>query len=89
MDVLSFYLQKLQRDLEETVMTRQLLQRLVALNFPAGTPCPTFRLGKIDDGKLQTAGALIGSLIAGGVVAPTEPWIRSYLGLPAADAPGV
>jgi phage gp29-like protein len=86
MDVLSFYLQKLQRDLEETVMTEQLLQRLVAYNFPAGTACPTFSLGKIDDGKLQTAGTLIAQLITGGVVAPGEPWIRNYLGIPAEGA---
>ena len=88
MDVLSFYLQKLQRDLEETVITAQLLTRLVAYNFPAGTPCPRFTLGKIDDGKLQTAGALISQLITGRVIQPTEPWIRSYLGLPAADQDG-
>ena len=83
MDVLSFYLQKLQRDLEETVMTEQLLQRLVGYNFPPGTPCPLFRLGKIDDGKLQTATALISALITGQVVQPGEPWIREYLGIPA------
>lgn len=86
MDVLSFYLQKLQRDLEETVMTEQLLQRLVKINFPPGTPCPTFSLGKIDDGKLQTATALISALITGQVVRPDEPWIRNYLGIPAAVA---
>ena len=87
MDVLSFYLQKLQRDLEETVMTEQLIQRLIALNYPPGTPCPTFRLGKIDDGKLQTATTLIAALVAGSVIAPDEPWIREYLGIPAAATP--
>ena len=70
MDVLSFYLQKLQRDLEETVMTEQLLARLVAYNYPPGTACPQFKLGKIDDGKLAAATALISALITGGVVAP-------------------
>ena len=86
MDVLSFYLQKLQRDLEETVMTEQLIQRLVALNYAPGTGCPTFRLGKIDDGKLQTAANLISQLVMGQVVQPGEPWIREYLGIPAAEA---
>jgi len=83
MDVLSFYLQKLQRDLEETVMTEQLIQRLVALNYGPEAACPTFRLGKIDDGKLQTAANLISQLVAGEVVRPGEPWIREYLGIPA------
>ncbi len=89
MDVLSFYLQKLQRDLEETVMTEQLLARLVKYNFAPGTPCPTFRLGKIDDGKLQTATVLISALITGGVVSPDESWIRGYLGIPAAEQTGL
>ena len=89
MDVLSFYLQKLQRDLEETVMTEQLLARLVRLNYPAGTLCPSFRLGKIDDGKLAAATALMTALITGGVVAPDEPWIRGYLGIPAAEQSGL
>ena len=83
MDVLSFYLQKLQRDLEETVMTEQCIARLVKLNYPPGTPSPTFRLGKIDDGKLQTAANLISQLVTGQVVQPGEPWIREYLGIPA------
>ena len=88
MDVLSFYLQKLQRDLEETVMTEQLLARLVAYNYPVGTPCPSFHLGKIDDGKLAAATTLISELIGGGVIAPAEPWIRSYLGIPASEQDG-
>ena len=85
LDVLRFYLQKLQRDLEDVVMNEQVIKRLVAYNFPPGTPRPTFHLGPIDDGKLAAAGALITALIGGGVLAPDEPWIRSYLGLPAAS----
>ena len=83
-NVLSFYLQKLQRDLEETVMNGQVIQRLVGYNFPPGTPCPTFHLGRVDDDRLGATAQLMQTLIAGKVVAPDEPWIRSYLGLPAA-----
>ena len=67
-------------------MTEQLIQRLVYLNYGAGTACPTFRLGKIDDGKLQTAANLISQLVTGQVVQPGEGWIREYLGIPAAEA---
>ena len=83
-DVLGFYLRKIQRDLEETVMNAQLFTRLVAFNFPPGTLVPTFHLGERDDGRLATTGKLITDLVAGNVIAPGEPWIRSYLGLPAA-----
>ena len=46
-------------------------------------------LGKIDDGKLQTATALISALVAGNVIAPNETWIREYLGIPAAEQDGL
>ena len=64
-------------------MTEQLIARLVCLNYGEGTACPTFRLGKIDDGKLQTAANLISQLVSGAVIQPEEGWIREYLGIPA------
>ncbi len=82
-DVLMFYLRKLQRDLEETVVGAQLLAPLVRYNFGPQVPRPRFTLGTLDDGRLQTAGRLIADLVAGKVIAPDEPWIRGYLGLPA------
>ena len=84
-DVLGFYLAKLQRDLEDTVMNAQLLPRLVAYNFGPETPCPTFHLGDLDAGRLETTGKLITDLVAGHILAPDEPWIRGYLGLPSAE----
>lgn len=85
-NVLSFYLQKLQRDLEDIVMNEQVLKHLVTYNFPAGTPVPRFRLGRVDDDRLAATSALMSSLISGGVISPDEPWIRSYLGLPSAPS---
>ncbi len=82
-DVLLFYLRKLQRDLEETVMGAQLIAPLVRYNFGPDVPLPQFTLGALDDGRLAAAGRLIADLVTGKVVAPDEPWIRSYLGLPA------
>jgi phage gp29-like protein len=82
-DVLLFYLRKLQRDLEETVIGAQLLAPLVRYNFGPAVPRPRFTLGNLDDGRLTAAGRLIADLVAGKVIAPDEPWIRGYLGLPA------
>ena len=84
-DVLGFYLNKVQRDLEETVVRTQLFAPLTAYNFAPGTPVPRFALGTVDEGRLATAGQLISDLVAGKVIAPDEPWIRSYLGLPSAQ----
>ena len=89
MDVLRFYLHKLQRDLEQGVVGEQIIRRLVGYNFPPGTACPSFSLGQIDDGQLAAAGTLIKDLVAGQVIAPDEPWIRGYLGLPAKESAGV
>ena len=99
MDVLSFYLQKLKRDLEETVMREQLIRRLVDFNFgpgsagilPAGgrrdggaTGYPRFALGRLDRRNLEQVGTLISDLVQGKVISPDESWIREYLGIPAA-----
>ena len=83
MEVLYFYLEKLKRDLEETVMREQLVRRLVGFNF-AGGRCPRFTLGSLRETDLELLGGLIAKLVDGKVVAPDEPWIRDYLGLPVA-----
>ncbi len=83
MEVLRFYLEKLKRDLEETVMREQLIRRLVEFNF-ATDRCPRFTLGSLEEKDLELLGGLITRLIDGRVVEPTEPWIREYLGIPAA-----
>ena len=88
MAVLRFFLNKLQRDLEQGVVGEQIIRRLVGYNFAAGTACPTFSLGQIDSGQLAAAGTLIKDLVAGKVIGPEEPWIREYLGLPAKEAVG-
>ena len=82
-DVLMFYLHKIQGDLEETVIGAQLIAPLVRYNFGPSVPCPRFVLGALDDGRLATTGRLIADLVSGKVIAPDEPWIRGYLGLPA------
>ena len=82
-DVLMFYLHKIQRDLEETVIGAQLIAPLIRYNFGPAVPCPRFALGALDDGRLAMAGRLIADLVSGKVIAPDEPWIRGYLGLPA------
>jgi phage gp29-like protein len=83
-DVLRFYVDKLRRDLEGTVIGAQLLAPLVAYNFGPQASRPVFVLGKPSQAQKEAGGKLITELVAGNVIAPSEPWIRSYLGLPAA-----
>ncbi|MCL6519023.1 MAG: DUF935 domain-containing protein [Armatimonadetes bacterium] len=85
LDVLCFYLQKLKRDLEDTVVQEQIIRRLVDINFgPLAKVYPKFVLGSLEDKDIEALGSLIEKLIAGKVVAPNEPWIRKYLGIPVA-----
>ena len=99
MNVMGFYLEKLKRDLEETVVREQLIRRLVDFNFAGGPVAvsrrgrrryvegknyPRFMLGSVEERDLNLLGGLITQLIEGKVVSPDEPWIREYLGLPAA-----
>ncbi|MGI4790387.1 MAG: phage portal protein family protein [Janthinobacterium lividum] len=81
---MGFYIAKLKRDLEESVIGAQLLAPLVAYNFGPLAACPAFTLGTPGVEQLEAAGKLIADLVAGKVIAPDEPWIRGYLGLPAA-----
>ena len=83
-DVLGFYVDKIQRDLEESVIGAQLIAPLVAYNFGPQAACPVFALGKPNAAQMETTAKLIADLVAGKVIAPDEPWIRGYLGLPAA-----
>lgn len=80
-DILGFYLQKLKRDLEETVMREQVIRRLVNFNFAEGG-CPQFVLGLHEEKDLREIGDLIVRLVEGRVIAPDEEWIREHLGLP-------
>ena len=83
-DVLGFYVDKIQRDLEESVIGAQLIAPLVAYNFGPQAKRPRFVLGKPNAEQMAASATLITELVAGNVVAPDEPWIRGYLGLPAA-----
>jgi phage gp29-like protein len=83
LDVLKMCLQKLKRDLEESVMREQLIRRLVDYNFNV-TAYPSFSLGPLEDRDLESLSNAITKLVTGEVIRPDEGWIREYLGLPVA-----
>ncbi|MHB9035104.1 MAG: phage portal protein family protein [Armatimonadota bacterium] len=82
--VLKMCLQKLKRDLEETVMREQVVRRLVDYNFNV-TAYPSFSLGPLEDRDLESLTNAITKLVTGEVIRPDEGWIREYLGLPIAS----
>ena len=84
LDVLKMCLNKLKRDLEESVMREQLIRPLVDYNFDVSA-YPTFTLGPIEDRDLDSLASVISKLVSGEVIRPDEGWIREYLGLPGSD----
>ncbi|MEN6372311.1 MAG: DUF935 family protein [Armatimonadota bacterium] len=82
LDVLRMVLEKVKRDLEESVMTEQLIRRLVDYNFRTDF-YPEFSLGTLRERDLDLLASVVTKLVSGGVVAPDEAWIRDYLEIPA------
>lgn len=80
-DTMLLRLQKIKRDLEETVVREQVFRPLVALNFP-GASAPRFSLGSLEDRDLDRLSVVLERLIDAGAVAPGEAWVREWLGLP-------
>lgn len=81
LDVLRMCLNKLKRELEESVMQEQVIKRLVNYNYTV-TAYPTFSLGPLDDKDLDQLAAAVTKLVSGEVIRPDEPWIRPFLGIP-------
>lgn len=81
LDILGHYLQKLKRDIEETVMRDQLIRRMVEINYGV-RDYPRFVLGTLDERDPALMGSFVEKLVSSGVVAPDEGWIRDYLGIP-------
>lgn len=82
LDILKMCLRKLKRDLEESVMSEQLIRRLVKINF-GDVATPTFCLGPLEDRDFETVANAVTKLVSGEIVAPDEAWIRESLGIPA------
>lgn len=81
LDILRMTLEKIKRDVEESVMQEQLIRRLVDLNFTVDR-YPSFSLGTMRESDLSLLADVITKLVSGRVVSPDEPWIREYLEIP-------
>lgn len=81
LDVLKMCLRKLKRDLEESVMSEQVIKRLVDYNFKTSS-YPKFSLGPLEDADVEQLSGVIEKLVSGQIIRPDEEWIRGYLGLP-------
>ncbi len=84
-DVFLWILQKLGRDLEETVIGEQIIKQLVDYNYSNVEDYPKFKFESITAEGTATRANIIQMGVAGGFINPEEEWIREYLALPKAD----
>jgi phage gp29-like protein len=79
------WIQALREEIAETVLTAQIAQPITANQFGgsvAQAVCPIVRFPNLTEEEQAVRRDLIRELLSGGVVAPTEAWIRTWLGIP-------
>lgn len=74
----------LRRDLSERLLTDQLARAVALYSAGPDAPCPRVCFPDLSAAELSARRELVREMVAGGVIAPGEGWIRRYLGLPAA-----
>lgn len=84
-DVFLWILQKLGRDVEETIVGEQIIKQLVDYNYSNVENYPKFKFESITAEGTQTRASIVQMGVAGGFINPEEEWIREYLAIPKAD----
>ena len=85
-DTRDLLLRRVKTEAETTIVTNQIIKRLVRMNFgreAAQTLCPKFQFSPPDLSEMQDLATIIGGLVTNKVVSAEEPWIRERLYIPA------
>ena len=82
LDVQTDWIQSLRSDVAESVLTNQVAAKICAMALGPDAPVPSVRFPNLSPAELAGRQAVVTAMIAGDVIAPSESWIRSYLGLP-------
>lgn len=87
LELLKECLGKIKKDLEEFVVTEQIIKPLVKYNF-GGENYPYFTISDIDSETLKKKSDSILDLINNGIVEKNEYWLREFFGLPECEIKG-
>lgn len=90
-DSFLWILNKMGRDMEETVVREQIIKQLIHINYGDDVPSemmPKFRFISIDDATIEIRTKIIDTLARAGVINKEEEWVRDFLTIPK-KAPGV
>ena len=86
-DVAARWIQALRADVAARVLEGQVARAITTMQFGPQTPAPRVTFPALSDAEMDARRQLIVGLVGGGVVAPSEGWIRAYLDLPRAGDP--
>jgi phage gp29-like protein len=67
------------------MITKYLIKPMVQYNFGDVQEMPNFKFNDVADDDMTQLLNIVKEMLAGGVIAPSEDWIRERLGLPPAD----
>jgi phage gp29-like protein len=85
-DVADDWIQALRAEIAECLLTGQVARQICTMAVGPDAPCPVVRFANLTPEEMDRRRSLVQALLTGGVVQPTEGWIRSWLGIPAAGA---
>ncbi len=90
-DSFLWILNKMGRDMSETIVGEQIIKQLIQINYGEDVDqslYPKFRFISIDDSAIEVRSKIIDTLTRAGIVSKEEEWVRDFLTLPKI-APGI
>jgi len=85
-DVAQDWIQALRSDLAECLLTGQVARTICTMWAGPNAPCPVVKFPNLSAAELAGRRELVKLLLDGSVVAPSESWLRSWLGVPEGTA---
>ncbi len=86
-DVLTDWVQSLRSDVAACITT-QIVARLAEYAGGPGVASPVVRFPNLTPNEMAARRDLVAKMITGQVIAPTESWLRGWLGIPASSQVG-
>ena len=82
-DMFLFVLNKLGRDLEETIVFEQIIKPLMYMNYGQidRELLPVFKFNSLDEEDIGAKSEIVERLVGAGVIDPGEEWLRPFLNM--------
>lgn len=84
LDVFIWILEKLGRDIEETIVEEQIFRPLIDINYENvdEEQYPLFKLNSLSEKDTEARSKVVVELVKVGLISPDEEWVRDYLMIP-------